>query len=466
MRFLTNRFVEGADKLQNENQLESRLTRRGKHIPVPLDRLIESLRDTQPKTGDRRQQFARFARRLHDLYHLRYRDRLLEIKSNYHPFNPQWHTENGHSMGRDSRATPVFIAPADDGADFTAQFDEIVTGANYYRLPMAQIEEAFARRALIQLTTHMDFSSYSRMQVYYRGISSKKARIRRWGLFKRVISVETYERVALLLQYRGRVRKKRSIGRFIPGKIYLYLFKNVPRYDLDLLFPNVQTRMTVKDLLLLILPAIGVGAAVLINILPQLFFVAIALLFSIGGENALDLFGLRVKDKGLQSAMPILIAFLSILIALGGFAARQWNNYRRKIIEFQRRITDALFFQTLDHGTGVLFHLLDAAEEEDTKEALLAYTHLLLARRPLTQMELDERIEAWMRETYQLDSRFDFDMDDPLGKLEQLTAGQKVGARKRSGGLIQRMADGRLKALPLAKALALLDKIWMEQMRK
>ena len=40
----------------------------------------------------------------------------------------------------------------------------------------------------------------------------------------------------------------------------------------------------------------------------------------------------------------------------------------------------------------------DAAEEEETKEIILVYYHLLTSPDPLTPAQLDDRIERWMEE--------------------------------------------------------------------
>ena len=63
-------------------------------------------------------------------------------------------------------------------------------------------------------------------------------------------------------------------------------------------------------------------------------------------------------------------------------------------------------------------HLLDAAEEEEVKEAVLAYHFLRSAEEALTADELDQRIEDWF--TRRWDTEFDFEVDDGVGKLRRL----------------------------------------------
>lgn len=75
----------------------------------------------------------------------------------------------------------------------------------------------------------------------------------------------------------------------------------------------------------------------------------------------------------------------------------------------------------------------------------MSYTMLLLNEEPLTSSELDIKCEAWLKEGYGVET--DFEVDDSL---------QKLVASK----LVTEEDDGRLRAVPLEKALEILDKKW------
>jgi hypothetical protein len=109
-----------------------------------------------------------------------------------------------------------------------------------------------------------------------------------------------------------------------------------------------------------------------------------------------------------------------------------------------KALSDNLYFKNLDNNMGVFYHLIDAAEEEEVKEALLAYYFLLTANERLTKKEIDRRIEHWLAEKW--DCHIDFEIKDALNKLERL-------------GLIQNDA-GYLRCLPLSDAKRQLDSIW------
>ena len=62
--------------------------------------------------------------------------------------------------------------------------------------------------------------------------------------------------------------------------------------------------------------------------------------------------------------------------------------------------------------------MIDAAEEEDFKEAILAYSFLLNNKDGLTAEALDEKIEYWFKVKYQCE--LDFEIVDALSKLERM----------------------------------------------
>jgi hypothetical protein len=93
----------------------------------------------------------------------------------------------------------------------------------------------------------------------------------------------------------------------------------------------------------------------------------------------------------------------------------------------------------------VFHHLLDAAEEEEVKEAVLAYHFLRNADGPLTASELDRRVEEWF--VRRGEASFDFEVDDGVTKLRRLR-------------LVDGDGQGRLAAVPLDEANGRLDQIW------
>ncbi|MFW5763553.1 MAG: DUF3754 domain-containing protein, partial [Coleofasciculus sp.] len=106
--------------------------------------------------------------------------------------------------------------------------------------------------------------------------------------------------------------------------------------------------------------------------------------------------------------------------------------------------------------------LIDAAEEEECKEIILVYYHLLTSPKPLTPAELDNRIETWMDEKF--GTKIDFDINGPIHNLEEIR-GKLVQDGKDMASLpeiplLTKDKQGCCQVLPLDDAKRLIDYIW------
>ena len=113
--------------------------------------------------------------------------------------------------------------------------------------------------------------------------------------------------------------------------------------------------------------------------------------------------------------------FISFAIGLGvfaGFIFKEWSKFKNRKIKFMKALSDNLYFKNLDNNAGVFHTLIDAAEEEDFKETILAYSFLLNNKDGLTAEALDEKIEYWFKVKYQCE--LDFEIVDALSKLERM----------------------------------------------
>jgi hypothetical protein len=185
--------------------------------------------------------------------------------------------------------------------------------------------------------------------------------------------------------------------------------------------------------LFLAVPAVAGGVPVLLQIIPAItvLFAVIAAYF--GAQGAID------NDRLKQA-----VAAISGLVAVGAFVLRQKMKYERQTLLYQKQLSDTVYFRNLANNAGVLDALIGAGEEQDVKEALLAYWTLRRAGRPMSKSEIDKSAEQFLRTRLSL--TVDFEIGDALGKLERL-------------GLVVR--DGEtLSAIPCADALAKLDAAW------
>src|SRR5262249_37008603 len=66
-------------------------------------------------------------------------------------------------------------------------------------------------------------------------------------------------------------------------------------------------------------------------------------------------------------------ALLGPLGVLGGYGYKQWYSYQITKQTYSKLLTESLYYQTLDNNGGVLTRILDEAEEQECREAILAY---------------------------------------------------------------------------------------------
>lgn len=355
--------------------------------------------------------FRNFCEILSAYYHFNLHQKLEFLKYNYAPFNP------------DADTKFIAEATAKDNAEMQAQlvtvFENILTQANYIKLNKKMLKLALQQKSLIELKTEIDFAEFDQLILYYRGDHKQKIFVKK--LWKKVEkTIEVFERVVLLLQFKGYryfESKKVPIKKlnFKPGKIYIYFYKNIPKYDLEFLFPNIKLSMTWKDRLLFGIPAVGAGIPLLLRVVPQLFLIGGVILFVVFGQSSLVKV---ISSEQVRNIMPLLVALLSLIVTLGGFAFRQYNNYKNKRIKFQKEITDTLFFRNLANNASVFGSLIDDAEEEECKEIILVYYHLMTSQTPLNPEQLDDRIEVWMAEKF--GTKIDFDINGPLRNLQAI----------------------------------------------
>jgi hypothetical protein len=129
---------------------------------------------------------------------------------------------------------------------------------------------------------------------------------------------------------------------------------------------------------------------------------------------------------------------------LAGYLWKQFSNFKNRKIRFMQALTQNLYFKNLDNNAGVFLRLINDAEAEESKEALLAYYFLLMSPVALTKAELDRQIEHWFEVKW--NCSIDFDVGDALQKLRRL-------------GLVTESA-GALTAIDLESAIGLLDQRW------
>ena len=220
-------------------------------------------------------------------------------------------------------------------------------------------------------------------------------------------SASLYTRVCLAVRSKGEKR------------VFLKVFKEVHVNELEHLLPKGKIKMSTFDRRFLITStALGVTVP-LLRALPVLA---------------------DVKTYWVWGGVG-LAAFI---------AGRTWIGYKNRRNQYLANLASTLYYKTVANNRGVLALLCDRAQDEEVKEAVLAYAFLLHPRKAKdtgfvlydTQETLKKRIEEWLVEHFKLEN-FRFDVEDALNKLEE-------------PGLLVRRRHGTLSVVDMKEALSLL----------
>lgn len=341
-------------------------------------------------------------------------------------------------------------------AEIAVGFEQLCLAANFRPYSGQELADAMATASLVPVVTRVAFNDFSRIQVFYRGDDFIDVEVPGRILRKRQVQVDNLRRVAMLLEVR-QDRYFEALGvnaaqlGVEPGKTYLFLYKNIPRNDLELLFPNVKVSMTLTDRLLFWIPA-GLGLAPLtLKVLPGLVLLVGAAAVLLGGSQAVKFFGESV-DQNLE-LYPALAAASTLALLLGGFAVRQYTSFKHRRLKFLKRVTDTLFFKHLATNSAALSALADIAEQELIKELLLIFCTLNASPKPLSREELDASVEQWVKQN--LYAEVDFEVDKTLNNVAHLE-----GDDDNAGCLIRLDADQRYLAADWQDLSRALDALW------
>ena len=430
---------------------DSGSAKREAFIPFHLDDLIATCLDDGLLEARERESFEELCRILVARLHFEFHADSESIKRCYDPFDPD----------RDTLLVEKKIDLDEREESLIQGFHSIARRANYFEISREEIEKCFDAVTLIDLKTSVDLNDFDRVVCYARGDIDKEVTVKRW-FRSRQISVDILQRVLLLFKFKGedyfqsskKKQKENERSLFEPGMIYTYFYKDVPKYDLELLFPNVRVGMNLRQKLLFAVPAIGGSIGVLIKVLPQLLILVGVVMFLIGGRAWLEFIGLR--EESVSRFMPVMVALMGVVMALGGLAIKQWGGYRRKRFQLLKDVTEQLFFRNLATNRSVFNRVIDSAEEEESKEMVLVFYHLVTSPdEELTKESLDARIEQWMER--RLGAVIDFDIDGPLGYLTKVRGPDRSG---RETALVVIDERGIIRTPSIEDSKHILDHLW------
>lgn len=387
--------------------------RREHFIPLRRADLVKLLAKDGCLDEQARQQFVRLCDLLAAVFHHEYRDRLEKLKDSYARFNPDAVTievDDASPERREELAEQLF-----------SEFICLLERANYQRLSREDIELAVGAASEWGVRLNVEFEVFDRLEVFARGdILTTKTR-HHWKKLYRAeeVDVPIYQRLVVVF----RLREHKKLAKDASTEaIYLKFFKNIPKQDVDMLLPGASFRMSLVDHGKVMLPTMS-G-----------FILAVVK-------------GFKVALVSLFSGFWGFLVFLGFVGGTAGYGVKSFLGYLRTKDKYQLNLTRSLYYQNLDNNAGVLFRLLDEAEEQELREAILAYA--LLRRRGgeagWTAAELDRAAEQFLHDV--LGFEVDFEVHDALAKLQRL-------------GSITEADGGRWKAISLDETLASLTGYW------
>jgi hypothetical protein len=407
---------------------------REKFLPVTRHALLDRL--TVPSlwpNGDHGQA-RRFLRYLDYWRRHAYSVRLLDLEQSYEPFSPD----------TDLLLTRKFTAQERLGMQkrLVALMAELLEQGNFTRVDPTDFHVILTKDSHYGLDLQVDIDAFEEILIYYRGaatITERRRDIKKAYIGWKEVQVPVFQRLFILFKLKPfdvRVRevmqeKKvdrkgaesvvRRMRRMLPDTVgsdhvYIKLFKNMPRTDVEMAFPNTRVRFRMFD---------------------KIKF----------GVTAGSGFGVGVVSTASKLALlsnPYTLVMT--LAGLGGIAVRQASAFINQRNRYMVVLARNLYFHSMADNRGVMTLLADRAAEEDIKEEMLLYAAIANERINIRDLKaVDRVIEKYLAETFRIE--VNFDVEDALFRLKQ-------------DGIVTELADGTLQVLPPREAALHIDKLW------
>ena len=414
---------------------DSAALQREKFLPVTRAALVDRLTAASAWPRGDVAQVRRFLRYVDYWRRHSYTMRLLDLEQSYEPFSPDsdlFVTRQYSELERREMQARV-----------VAGVHQLVAQANYKIVPRDKVATTIlSKESHYGLDLKVDFDAFEELLVCYRGESTTKVKRRNLKHFfrKEEFAVPIFRRMLVLFKLKpierhvGDVRRHLELSQedaekqvrrsrahipeqIKPENIYIKIFKNIPKSDVEMVFPNTEVKFRTKDKLWLGVTGSGaLGAGV------------------VGAAGKL----------ALAFSNPVTAA--GAVGGLGMVMFRQVMNFMNQKQRYMQVLAQNLYFHAMADNRGAMTKLADRAAEEDFKEEILLYS--VLAKEPVRRSELhevDEAIQTYIERTFGL--QVDFELEDALGRLI-------------TDGLVSEGPDGVLTTLQPVAAAAHIDEMW------
>ena len=400
-------------------------------IPVRKEDLFSTL----IKQGDladpaERELFWRFARTLRTICHYEYSETLDRLRDDYYYFNPEI---AGHAAADRAKSNCAYD-------DLIRSVDKLLKDANFEELPHEDVADAHRKRT-VPVEVRAEHDDFREMRFYKRGRHVDRFEVTEWfDLRRREVEIEVFDDIVLVVAMKTRAeigsrRELRILKRrkIIPGSVLLKYFRNIACGDLYALFPNARVVMSTFDKAFLGVPAIAGGIPILLKLYATVSVLLVVAGIYFGGSGS-------VADADMKTALAALMG----IMALGGFAVRQWLKYRHQALKYHMELSENIYFRNVSNNAGIFDYLIATAEDQESKEAVLAYHFIRKAEVGPTATEVAGRVETWLEKNFVVN--VDFKIANALETLNRF-------------GLVRREGE-RLFVPPLEPAIVQLHQVW------
>lgn len=383
---------------------------RSRAIPVAMSALIDRLTVPSAWPPGKASEARRLFRYLEYWRRQQYTATMTELEQTYEPFSPD----------SDLIVTRTFTAEelAVLQQRVIGEIERVLAHGDYTRVSPDDVELLLSRdSAHYGLDLRVNFADFEECLIYYRGAAAVKSQRRTLrSLFrKEAFDVPTFQRLFVLFKTKPVALR----GNMFPpsvsdGKIYIKLFRNIPRTDLEMTLPNTVVRFRTVD-----------KAKVLVSM-------SSALVFGFVGT---------IGKLALVATNPLAAA--GAIFGLSGIAFRQAVGLLNQKQRYLVVTAQTHYFHSIADNLSVIQHLANRAAEEDVKEEALLYS--VLAKETARRTDIAAISEAVER---YLTSSFGVEVEAHLSDtLDRLLA----------DGLVAENSDGSLTAVDPSEAAARLD---------
>eukprot|EP00879_Flechtneria_rotunda_P009320 GHRR01009757.1.p1 GENE.GHRR01009757.1~~GHRR01009757.1.p1 ORF type:complete len:399 (+),score=148.54 GHRR01009757.1:1103-2299(+) len=196
--------------------------------------------------------------------------------------------------------------------------------------------------------------------------------------------------------------------------IHIKVFGETPMADVEMIFPEKHVRIKpfqLVNLMVTVITALITGLLVLLK----------------AGSNI---------------NMNILWTAASLVLTR---CFTVYNTAQTQRTLLQQQMTSALYDKMQDSQEGVVSVIVEEMADQQLKQMLVAYMLLIIKDRPLTHQDLDVACEEFLYKDF--DHAIDYELASALPRLK-------------SWRLVHENAQGKLQALPMREAIALLESAW------